>query len=692
MSTVLEPQTKSPLSQEKLSLASEQYLKPATNLGDAILHLTVSKTEKSEPHFVVEIYDEVEEQYFDVQLNKQQTRKVCAPPRSRQAATFVTDRFLHGHKQISRKGALHPIYQIPITDYSISLLNKAWPNKKIISEVAKPFMQRIFLREFKAQLNANRTANWKNSGAVPTDKWFDEHDKYLALKDIVLNAYQKVASYNACFSKSYCLFCDPGTGKTAMMIRKLDYVVDHSERETMTLILCPKNIRTNWINEIKKFSTNSNKFFIVQLQGNDPTNRAVNFINALATEEAQGKHIILISGYESFVQTPKLHDSESPYRLEFDLCLLDESHNIANPGTKRTKTLLGIRDCFANVVIATGTPFRNSPFDIYSQLEFLGEGFSGFESFNAFKNFYGEYSAPSFYNGMRKLVNFQNIPLLQEKMAKYAFIIRKEEALPYLPKKSFSIAECNLTKDQLRVYLELANQLCSQIESYGPEPDSITVNNILTQMLRLAQITSGFSVLDTGTILTFEPNPKLNLLVELLKGNTDEDDGEDGVLTDPNNKAIVWCAFKENLRIIQNRLTTEGIKSVVFHGSIDNKDEVVDQFNCDRETRVFIGIAASGGVGLNLVGFDPYHANDYTTNTTDTFIYSSNWSMVNRLQSIDRAHRHNTRVPQHIRDLLVPNSIDHEIYSRLEAKTEMSLTMQDIKKILSCMVPNYNGN
>ncbi len=692
----------------EVCLASAQYLRPLENTEDATLEITVTKNGE---HFIAEVYDEYEQEEYekdaygnlkkDAMGNcKKIMVKKIRPPWSREAANFVPNRFKHGYKTISRQGIMHPIFQIPITDYSISLIQKAWTGKKKISDMAKPFIQKIFIRELKAEQNALRTARWRKDGTIPTSPWFDTHDEFLKSKGIQLNAYQKVATYNACNSTAYAYFADPGLGKTAMMIRKLDFVISTAEQnkaESMTLITCPKTIRTNWINEINKFSmfgkNGQDKIFIHTLQGVNDTDRAVNFLTALAQDEAQGKHVILISGFESFVKTPRLHD------LEFDLCLMDESHNIANPNTKRTKTFLANTAKFHNKIIATGTPFRNSPFDIYTQLEFMGEGFSGFDSYTAFKEFFGMYVPANGYNGRMKLVDFQNIPLLQERLAKHAFIIRKEEALPHLPKKTFSIAECQMTKDQLRVYIQLAEQLAAEIESYGPEPDTITVNNILTQMLRLAQITSGFAATDNGTITRFDPNPKLELLVKILKGSEYMDEGEnsseegsfEGILNDPNRKAIIWCCFKENLKMIHSRLALEGIKAVMFHGSTDGKDDVIDQYNCDPSTRAFIGIAASGGVGLNLVGFDPYNPDKYETNTTDTFNYSSNWSYVNRTQSLDRAHRYNTRVPQHITDLITANTIDYEIYNRLEAKKDMAMTMQDIRMVLNIMMKNMRS-
>lgn len=647
------------------NLASEHYLLPATNLGDAILHITATKDCS---HFIAEVYE------------KSNTSADLIPPHSHEAFSFIEKRFKHGCRKLSRKGILHPIYEIPITDYSIQLIKKAWTNPKIISEMAQPLFNSIFLREFKAEQNAKRTAQWRADGTIPTAPWFDNHDQLLLALGITLNPYQKVASFNACYSRGYGFLAKPGLGKTAMMIRKFDHVLDNSQRQTMTLILCPKTIRQNWINELQKFSSNTANIHVCQLVGLNATDRVCNFIDECT--KADGKHIVLISGYEAFINTDKLH------AIEFDQCFLDESQNIANPSTKRTKVLLEVRNQFHNRIIATGSPFRNTPFDMWTQFEFLGDGYSGFDTFAAHKEFFGAYSID--FQGKSHLEGFKNIPLMQERLAKYTFIIDKEEALPHLPKKTFSISECNLSKDQYKVYMALSEELYAEIESYGPDPDSITVNNVLTKMLRLAQITSGFAKTDESGISSFDPNPKLDLLVSYLLG--DEDEETEGVLQDKNRKAIVWCCFKENLKMIHSRLKLEGIDSVMFHGSTEDKDDVVQIFNCDPQTRVFIGIAASGGVGLNLVGFDPYKPEAYSTNTTDTIIYSSNWSMVNRMQAIDRAHRHITRVPQHIKDLLVPGSIDMDIYNRLNSKNEMSVGLQDIKQILRHMIPQVNGN
>lgn len=654
------------MSMKPLNEVSADFLREITaeECGDTILAVGLSK---SGDKFFVELYDE--------HLDSAGVKHYHSPS-SWYASRFVETRFKHGFRRVIRAGATYPQYEVAISDYSVSLF-ACWKGKKEFRDSAKPYFAKIFFRELKAELNAKRSQAFRESVTIPTDEWFDSHDKYLLSRGITLSPYQKVAAYNSCQTEAYAFFCDPGTGKTAMMLRKLDYVIEHAKKSTLNLVLCPKNCRTNWEREIGKFSRNTDNIEILFLSGANSTDRTINFATSYA--KASGKHVVLICGYENFVTTPNLH------ALQWDLVMCDESHNCANPSTRRTKSLVEFAKNVKNRVIATGTPFRNSPFDIFSQFEFLGTGYSGFDSFASFKEFFGRYGAPNAYNQQRQLVGFENIPLLQERMAKHAFVIRKEEALPFLPKKTFSIKTCEMGPSQKKTYIQLLNMLMAEIDSYGDNPDTITVNNILTQMLRLAQITSGYCPTDAGELNRFDENPKLELLVDCLKGSSDSDDeGSPGVLSDKNRKAIVWCTFKENIKMIRARLELEGIKCVTFDGSSSllEKDNAVDSFNNDRSVQVFIGIAASGGVGLNLVGFDSTCADEYETNATDVFFYSSNWSSVQRLQAMDRAHRHNTRVPVHVTDLLCEHSIDTEILDRVEGKIEMSLSMQDLKNIL----------
>ena len=134
-----------------------------------------------------------------------------------------------------------------------------------------------------------------------------------------------------------------------------------------------------------------------------------------------------------------------------------------------------------------------------------------------------------------------------------------------------------------------------------------------------------------------------------------------------------------------------GIRHSGYHNVIAReykyKDsfEAQNAFNCDPTIKVFLANPASAGEGLNIIGYDP--TNEQTAKTaTDLVVYfSSNWSMIQRSQSEDRAHRRGTRRNVRITDLVVPGTIDEEIRARVMEKRETANLIQDVREILKAL-------
>jgi SNF2 family DNA or RNA helicase len=374
--------------------------------------------------------------------------------------------------------------------------------------------------------------------------------------------------------------------------------------------------------------------------------------------------------------------------IEWDLIALDESHNIKWPTTKQSQASIELRDAASKRLVLTGTPIANTPLDVYSQLEFLGKGFSGFMSWKAFRTFYGSYvkTGPQQRD---KLVGLQNLPFMKERLARYSFIISKEEALPDLPTKVFDVLEAEMTEEQTKVYREVRDELVTRLEQELDAADNKTlvINNVLTQLLRLGQITSGFvsfdakfddegNVISDREIYFFDPDSKLDLIVEVLKEK------------EPNEKTIIWSCWVPAIQNILRRLDMEGINAVAYYGRVRDKDrdEVVRKFNYDRDVKVLVGNQACGGAGLNLLGYPPGMEAEYETNCDHHIYHSQDWSMIKRDQSSDRSHRRGTRVPVRITDLCVPGTIDEEIRARVTKKMLMAYEISDVKAILKAVL------
>jgi SNF2 family DNA or RNA helicase len=175
-----------------------------------------------------------------------------------------------------------------------------------------------------------------------------------------------------------------------------------------------------------------------------------------------------------------------------------------------------------------------------------------------------------------------------------------------------------------------------------------------------------------GRVHYFDTNPKLNTLVSILKDKPADE------------KTIVWSVDVPAIKQISERLTREGIKHVTYYGEIDKKlrQGLVDQFNTDTDTKVFLGNPLAGGIGLNLLGYDPMEPEVYDTDATQVIHYSQNWRPDIWLQGNDRAHRMGTRRQVQITGLVIPRTIDEEIRNRVEDKNQSAADLSDIKSIL----------
>jgi SNF2 family DNA or RNA helicase len=177
------------------------------------------------------------------------------------------------------------------------------------------------------------------------------------------------------------------------------------------------------------------------------------------------------------------------------------------------------------------------------------------------------------------------------------------------------------------------------------------------------------------------PNPKIEGLRELLADKT------------PDDKTIIWACFRADIAYIETALAADGIDYVSFHGGTSDEDriEAERRFNFDPACKVFVGNAAAGGTGLNLLGYPPGAPEGYTTNCNHVIYYSQNWSQTARTQSEDRAHRRGTRQTVRVTDLVVPESIDEEIRLRVMRKKLHALEVSDIREILRTCMKGLNN-
>jgi SNF2 family DNA or RNA helicase len=247
-------------------------------------------------------------------------------------------------------------------------------------------------------------------------------------------------------------------------------------------------------------------------------------------------------------------------------------------------------------------------------------------------------------HSFQKIIGYQRLDELQERLSEFAFRVTKEECLD-LPPKVYVKREVALTPEQIRVYNEMKVMALASFK----EGMSTTVN-ALTQLLRLHQIVCGHTKLDDGTVVEI-PN---NSVAELL-----------AVVEETSGKIIIWANYRHDIEAIKLALQKEyGMNSVAtYYGDTEagERQQIVTDFqNPEHDLRFFIGNPRTGGYGLTL------------TAASVVVYYSNSFDLEVRLQSEDRAHRIGQAKSVTYVDLMSPKTVDEKIVKALRDKISIA--------------------
>lgn len=587
------------------------------------------------------------------------------------------------------EGSFNTRWVVPTTDVSAHLIARLWPSAQVSMSDDAGIVYTYLLATLEQQKAAvKRTAEYHEHvrlrpliqrHAVPTPQFVDDFPLKNGHKPML---HQRVGKANSEGSEGFGEFMEQGCGKTLTIIGEVDQLCQQpleNGRLFRVLIVAPKNVRANWAREFERFSAQPGR--VTVLRGG-AVERIKAILYSMVPQVPNQKYTVVVCSYEGLCRS-----WDTIGKLEWDLAVLDEAHFIKWPRTARAQHAFKLRDVSKRRRALTGTPVCNTPMDLFAQLEFLREGGSGFKTFEAFRKFYGVYVTTDAARGVKRLVDVQNLPFMRERLARMSFIVKKEEAMPDLPPKVYDVSEVEMTPEQEQLYETVANQLYLEIqdEMSGGDTRAMSINNILTKLLRLAQITSGFLTfdaikdLDSGETLSpkivqaITPNPKIEAVLKMLKEK------------EPNEKTIIWATWIHDIRTVSEALENAGIDHVTFWGGTSENDRKLaeERFNGDPSCRVLVANQACGGTGLNLVGYDWWEQEPkLKTNTTHEVFLSQNWSHPQRSQAEDRACRRGQRTSVRITDLCVPNTIDEEIRARVTNKRAMALEVQDLREVL----------
>ena len=414
--------------------------------------------------------------------------------------------------------------------------------------------------------------------------------------------HQRQALKKSADAYSFAYFMEMGTGKTKTAIDNMGYLYMKKEIDT-ALIIAPKSVYTIWCNEIEAHLPDVVKRDIFQWKIDKPkrwdyfkksNNLKIFLINVEALSNRNGFETV-----KKFIKD---------YKNNF--VVIDESTTIKNPKAKRTKNILAMRHLARYRRVMTGSPVTKNPLDLYTQCEFLDPALLDFPSYYAFRNRYAEMRTMHVGGRSIQVVHqFRNLDELSDSIKSFSYRVLKEDCLD-LPPKIFMEREIELSKEQEKVYEQMRKEATAFLN--GKRVSTMTV---LTQLMRLQQITCGHFTADDGTIQDIKNN-RIDELMDVL----DEVEG----------KAIIWGHFQRDVETIFKAIEKEyGPGSAVhYYGKTlpEQRDYAIDAFQKGK-ARFFVGTPATGGYGLTL------------TAANTVIYYSNGYDLEKRMQSEDRAHR-----------------------------------------------------
>jgi len=345
----------------------------------------------------------------------------------------------------------------------------------------------------------------------------------------------------------------------------------------------------------------------------------------------------------------------------------------------------------------SGTPITQGPFDAFAPYTFLDPRILGTTSYWAFKSEYAQMQPQflehtnrmgektMFPNPLIKKVmaaqgnnrvpqivardddgrpQWKNLEKLNELVAPATFRVLKSDCLD-LPEKIYKTASFELTTQQRTAY-RLAKEECRLL--YEGEATAFAK---LTAVTKLAQITSGYYLHpDAGEepVRIEGDQPKVDILVDRVKS-----------IVEQGSKVIIWARFHVEIADVAAALKaakTDGppIKVVQYHGKIkaDDREAAKIAFQDDPSVNVFIGQQQAGGAGITL------------TAASYVIYYSNDFSLTNRLQSEDRAHRIGQTKNVVYLNIVAEDTIDEQIVGLLAGKKNVAdiITGDNISQLI----------
>ncbi len=452
-------------------------------------------------------------------------------------------------------------------------------------------------------------------------------------------AHQKKALEMSWDKEVFAYFMEMGTGKSKVLIDNIAMLYN-AGKINGALIVAPKGVYKNWFDQE---IPNHMPDYIPKKIGLWRTDPNAKDLKPMFSTGAD-LHV-LIMNVEAFSTKKGLQFAHKFLSSHNALMGIDESTTIKNPSAKRTKNILSLRSLTKYRRILTGSPVTKSPLDLFSQCNFLDPWLLDQSSYYSFRTRYAVCRKIQVQGRQVEIVvGYRNLSELSDKLKPFSYRVLKDDCLD-LPSKTYLKRTIDLSDEQRKVYKQMKQEALAVLNG-----KMVTSATVITQLMRLHQITCGHFKSDDGTIQEIKNN-RISQLVDILE--------------EVEGKAVIWAHYRYDIEKIVEAISKKyGNNAVVtYYGdtTTDERAAAIKKIqDPESPVRFIVGTPQTGGYGITLTG-------------ASTMIYYSNgYDLEKRMQSEARIDRIGQEKPMTYIDIMAEDTIDMKIVKSLRSKVNIA--------------------